>query len=538
VTHNGSLDSFVLKLNATGTALLYSTFLGGRQHDEVYDVAVDGDGNAYVTGWTASSDFPVVTEPPYDAYHGGLRDIFVTKLDNVGGALSYSMLVGGSNTDVGYAIAVHQGRAYVTGYTGSSNFPQVAPLWSFTPGPPARKGDWDAFLLMADPTGESLLWATYLGGSKTETGYDIAVKANGEVFVAGATDSNDFPVTAGAADTSFNGSVDAFVARARWLTSHSYLRYATYLGTSGAEYGYAIAIDSVDNAYVTGAIGDDAVTRLDTNGGSAAVLLDLPGNIFTSFTGSAIATDRAGGVYLLGDGPSLPVTPDAFDTTGNENDAWLAKIVAPNFVRGRVTDAHGQPLAGIVISAGGAWQATTDASGSYTLTVPAGVFAFWPTSAGYFWQPAGRSVAVPPDAAGQDFRGGHIRKQATAGVGPVAYGVVVTYTLTILSPPYGAALLYDVIPTHTTYVEASLKKPWNSTIAYDAAANAITGTLSYGTVSFAARVAVTGTVSAAPIIVNRACLRPPGSAETACEWSEQVRHFTYVWPLYLPVIRR
>lgn len=540
-TFNGSDDAFALKLNATGTALLYSTFLGGRKHETGLDIAVDGEGTAYLTGWTLSSDFPTLTAPAYAAPHGGY-DTFVTKLNSAGSALVYSMLIGGRNTDVGNAIAVHGSRAYVAGYTGSPDFPQAAQL-SFpgVPGVPTLRGNFDAFVIMADDAGASLLWATYLGGSSSDVAYDLALKAGGDAFVTGTTNSSDFPVISGAADTSWNGGYDAFVARLRWFSAgdgFSYVRYATFLGYSGTETGYAIALDRAENAYVTGAIGDDAVTRLDANGSSAAVLLDLARYTFTGFTGRAIATDPAGGVYLLGDGPSLPVTPNAFDTAGNENDAWLAKIVAANTVRGRVTDAHGQPLAGIVISAGGAWQATTDAGGGYTLTVPAGVFAFGPTSAGYFWQPAQRSVTVPPDAAGQDFRGGHIRKQATAGVGPVVYDEVMTYTLTVLSPPYGAALLYDAIPAHTTYVEASLKKPWNSTVAYDAAANAITGTLSYGTVSFAVRVAVTGTVSSAPIIANRACLRPPGSAETACDWSEEVRHFTYVWPFYLPLIRR
>jgi hypothetical protein len=526
-TFNGSDDVFVLKLNATGTALLYSTFLGGRKHEAGLDIVVDSEGAAYLTGWTLSGDFPTLTAPAYAALHGGY-DTFVTKLNSVGSALAYSMLVGGQNTDVGNAIAVRGSRAYVAGYTSSPDFPQVASLDA------TLGGVYDAFVVMADDAGANLLWATYLGGSKSDAVYDLAVNATGEAFVTGTTDSEDFPVTGGAADTSWNGGYhDAFVARLRWLTSYSVRRYATFLGYSGSETGYAIALDRADNAYVTGLIGDDAATRLVANGSSAAALLDL-----ARFTGRAIATDPEGGVYLLGDGSSLPVTPNAFDTTGADSDAWLAKIVVPNYVRGRVTDAHGQPLAGIVVSAGGAWQGTTDATGSYTLTVPAGAYTFGPASAYYFWQPAQRSVAIPPDAAGQDFRGSHIRKQATAGVGPVAYGQVVTYTVEVISPPYGAALLYDAIPLHTTYVEASLKKPWSSTVAYDAAANAITGTLSGGAVTFAVRVAVTGTVSAAPIIANRACLRPPGSAETACEWSEEVRHFTYVWPLYLPVIRR
>ncbi len=541
-TFNGSDDVFALKLNATGTALLYSTFLGGRNYEDGLDIAVDGEGVAYLTGWTLSSDFPTLTAPAYAALHGGY-DAFMTKLNNDGSALAYSMLIGGRKTDIGNAIAVRGGRAYVVGYTSSPDFPQAAQL-SFpgVPGVPALRGNFDAFVLMADDAGASLPWATYLGGSSSDVAYDLALNASGGAFVTGTTDSSDFPVTNGAADASLNGRYDAFVARLRWVGAgggFSYVRYATFLGYNGTETGYAIALDRAENAYVTGSVGDDAVTRLTANGGSAAVLLDLPGASFASFTGRAIATDPAGGVYLLGGGPSLPVTPGAFDTVGDEGDAWMAKIVAPNFVRGRVTDAYGEPLAGIVVSAGGAWRAITDAGGGYTLTLPAGAFAFGPTSAGYFWQPAQRSVAVPPDAAGQDFRGRRIRKQAMPAIGPVTYGEALTYTVNIVWPTSDTFFIYDAVPTHTTYIPGSLTKssPWD-TVAYDPATNVISGTVSQGTVTFAVHVAVTGTVSAAPIIANRACLRPLGSAETACEWSEEVRHFTYVWSLYLPVIRR
>jgi hypothetical protein len=194
-------DAFVTKLNAAGTKLVYSTYLGGSYYDYGYAIAVLS-GNAYVTGYTESGDFPV-----FHPYQGGLRsspDAFVSKLNVAGTKLVYSTFLGGSNDDYGYGIAVDpSGNAYVTGYTYSSDFPTRYSLQTFNMG--SSSGDTDAFVTKLNPAGSALVYSTYLGGSYYDYGYAIAVNKNGNAYVTGYTESGDFPVT-GNAFQSFNSN--------------------------------------------------------------------------------------------------------------------------------------------------------------------------------------------------------------------------------------------------------------------------------------------------------------------------------------------
>ena len=123
----GQIDAFVIKLNALGDALLYSTYLGGNSDDQGYQIAVDSGGNAYVTGWTESTNFPTVN--PFQTNHGGGQiDAFIAKLDASGDTLVYSTYLGGNDDDYGWGIAVDSGgNAYVTGWTESTDFPTVNP---------------------------------------------------------------------------------------------------------------------------------------------------------------------------------------------------------------------------------------------------------------------------------------------------------------------------------------------------------------------------------------------------------------------------
>ena len=168
--------------------LVYSTYLGGSSNDEGYGIAVDGMGSAYVTGATLSTNFP--TQSPYQTAYQGVQFLtFVTKLTPAGNALVYSTYVGGSNNDFGSGIAVDgAGSAYVTGYTGSNDFPTQSPYQAEHQG-----GDYDAFVTKLTPAGNALAYSTYLGGNGRDEGHGIAVDTAGSAYVTGETQSTNFP---------------------------------------------------------------------------------------------------------------------------------------------------------------------------------------------------------------------------------------------------------------------------------------------------------------------------------------------------------
>ncbi len=289
-TYNGGADTypvggdaFVAKLNASGSGLVYSTYLGGTGDDRGIGIAVDATGNAYVTGETYSSNFPTTAGAFDTTFNGTCIDAFVAKLNASGSSLVYSTYLGGSGSDSMYDdrgedIAVDAtGNAYVTGWTCASDFPTTAGAFDTTHNGLAA----DAFVAKFNVSGSDLEYSTYLGGSHDDKGYDIAVDSAGNACLTGWTTSSDFPTTAGAFDTTYDGlySDDVFVVRLD--ASGSGLTYSTYLGGSNGDVGRGIALDAAGNAYVAGV---------------------------TACT-------------------SFPTTTDAFDTTYNGGiDAFVAKI--------------------------------------------------------------------------------------------------------------------------------------------------------------------------------------------------------------------
>ncbi len=223
--------------------LAYSTYLGGTYYDEGLGIAVD-DGNAYITGYTNSPDFPT-TPQAYDRTYNGQYDVFVSKLPLAGNALIYSTYLGGTNNERGHDIAVDDGNAYITGGTWSSDFPTTLGAYDTT-----YNGYCDVFVTKLSPYGSILIYSTYLGGTSSDYGYGIAV-AGGNASITGATYSSDFdfPITPGAYDTTYNGYSDAFVTQFR--PAGNALAYSTYLGGIGYDYGYGIAVAD-GNAYITG----------------------------------------------------------------------------------------------------------------------------------------------------------------------------------------------------------------------------------------------------------------------------------------------
>jgi Beta-propeller repeat len=239
----GCCDAFVTKFNADGSALVYSTYLGGRDFDSGRGIAVDSVGNAYVTGQTTSTDFP--TANALQPTRNGGSDAFVAKINASGSALVYSTYLGGSDGEGGSGIAVDSaGHAYVTGDTLSSDFPTKNAIQ------PTYAGNQDVFVAKINAAGSALVFSTYLGGNSYEQGIGIAVDSADNTYLTGITESTDFP-TANAIQPTYGGDFgDAFVTEIN--AAGSALVYSTYLGGNDDDAGVGVAVDSAGNTYVTG----------------------------------------------------------------------------------------------------------------------------------------------------------------------------------------------------------------------------------------------------------------------------------------------
>ena len=334
---------FVTRLNPTGTALDFSTFLGGAGGDVGKGIAVDAAGSAYVTG-TAGTGFPT-TPGAYDTSSGGSTDAFITKLTAAGDALAYSTFLGGAGYESAEDIAVDaDGNTYVTGVT-ENGFPVTPGAYDTTHnGTTVPDGDGgfipgrDAFASKLNSTGTALVYSTYLGGSGSdESGEGIAVDASGNVSVTGKTSSPNYPTTPGAFDTTLNGSNDAFVTRLN--ASGSGLIFSTLLGGGSSDSGNAIAVDAAGYSYITGGTSDAAsdypvtpgafdttngglndafLTRLDPSGTRLAYSTFIGGS--QSDSGNALAMTSPESVMVGGTSASadLATTPGAYDTVNQQ----------------------------------------------------------------------------------------------------------------------------------------------------------------------------------------------------------------------------
>jgi len=238
----GTFNVFVTKLSPSGSSLAYSTYLGGSLMDQGWGIAVDATGAAYVAGQTTSADFPTLSA--FQSALAGSTNAFVAKLSPSGSSLVYSTYLGGSGADIGYGIAIDStGAAYVTGQTSSTNFPTHGAYQS------SLAGAQDAFVTKLAPTGDSLVYSTYLGGSGQDTAYCIAIDASGAAYAAGTTASSNFP-TASAYQTTLKGLQNVFVTK---LTpAGNALAYSTYIGGHSVDAAYGIAVDGLGAAYVAG----------------------------------------------------------------------------------------------------------------------------------------------------------------------------------------------------------------------------------------------------------------------------------------------
>src|SRR5688572_15047622 len=234
--------------------LVYSTYLGGSLNDYADAVAVDGTGSVYVTGSTRSTDFPM--QGAFQPNHlGGLNEAFVTKLSPSGDAIVFSSYLGGSGDDGAQGVVVDQaGRVYVAGYTASLDYPTASAAQA------SLAGDYDAFVSVLTSSGSALEYSTYLGGSNSDYGHDIAVDSQANAYVTGQTAGGTFP-TASAYQSSYGGGTsDGFITK---LSSAGAFVYSTFLGGDDFDYGRGIAVDSAGNAYVTGPVGSFTFPVLD-----------------------------------------------------------------------------------------------------------------------------------------------------------------------------------------------------------------------------------------------------------------------------------
>ena len=337
-------STFVTELNSTGSALVYSTYLGGSLSDGGSAIAVNSSGQASVTGYANSTNFPTTLGAPQTT-RNGLQNAFVTTLAAGGGSLVFSTYLGGKLLEQGFGIALDSsGNIYVVGKTVSSNFPLVNPLQA------VYGGAGDAFVAKYNPTTSTLVYSTYLGGSAVEYGFGIAVDSLGSAYVTGLTQSSDFPTASPYQSALFGvaGSNEGvFVSKLN--PAGSALVYSTYLGggyyvTNQYDQGYGIAVDSNGAAYVTGLTGSGnfpTVGSLQPNNGpfvtmfnpagSALVFSTLLGGTGGGGAGTGIAVDASGNVYATGyTGANFPTTPGAAQTVfaGGGTDAFVVKLTA------------------------------------------------------------------------------------------------------------------------------------------------------------------------------------------------------------------
>ncbi len=438
-------DAFVAKLNPAGTAMLYATYLGGSGDDFATSLSIDAGGNAYIVGATQSANFPTTAGALQRTYKGFSSDDngfynpgdgFVAKLNPAGSALVYSTYLGGALNDLPLGVAVDSnGNAVVVGSTKSSDFPTTANALSKTYRGASNTGAavaGDAFVSVLNAAGSALTYSTFLGGRGHDAARGVAVDGQNNIYVCGMTSSSDFPVTAGALQTTYQGDPNikdfdhpvghGFVAK---ISAEGTMVYATFLGGSLRDGAAAIAVDSTGAAYIAGGTASsdfpttaNAPQKTNKGRGTIGVLGDLNyGDAFVSKlnaagsalvystylggaadeTASDIAIDSAGNAYVTGFTLSndFPVSTDALQAANagfggqalaafpafgfnterqrNSGDAFLVKLSAAgaltysSFFGGKNDDAG---LAIAVDAAGNAYVAGNTVS--TTLATSAG----------------------------------------------------------------------------------------------------------------------------------------------------------------------
>jgi len=332
-TSTGS-NAFVTEVNPTGTALVYSTYLGGNVTDNATAIALDSSGDAYITGVTDSPTFPVTSGAFQSSCGGGCADddAFVTEIDASGSSVVYSSFLGGSGMDNANSIAVDiSAAAYVTGLTTSSDFPTQSPFQSALASTSTQPRN--AFITKVSGGGSALAYSTYMGGNTQDAGYAIAVDPLGNAYATGQTSSSNFPMASPANPlsccASLSGNSDAFIVQLN--ASGAGLGFSSYFGgigdedfqiagtTQNVEGRAGIALDSANNLYVAG--------NTDSTGGtfiSASALQP----VFAGGLSDAFVTEISA-VTPLSPGIAMGVTPLSPSTVSAGATATSTITIAP-----------------------------------------------------------------------------------------------------------------------------------------------------------------------------------------------------------------
>jgi uncharacterized repeat protein (TIGR03803 family) len=337
--NGGSQDVFVTKFNPSGTSLIYSTYIGGHADDNCENLALDSSGNAYVTGFTASGNFPV--KNAIQGKRTGGQNVFLTELDPNGNLL-FSTYYGGSGIDQAYGLAVDSSGVYIAGSTTSANFPTQNAFQAHLASAE------DSFLAKFAPGGSSVIYSTYLGGAGGGSiAYAVTVDSSQSPYVTGQTGSPSFPLLNAfqPQKASPSGSTDVFVTK--FNSAASALVYSTYLGGSGTQSPAGIAVDSSGNAYVAGGTAssnfptlnpfqaqnaggpyDTFVTKFNSSGSGLVYSTYIGGK--ANDTAIAIKVDSSGNAYVAGYSLSanFPTTPNAFQPKSGGN--WDVTVLELN----------------------------------------------------------------------------------------------------------------------------------------------------------------------------------------------------------------
>lgn len=334
-TMRGLVDIFVTKLTPAGNALAYSTYLGGDSIDRGRALTIDAAGDVYLTGVTASTNFPLVN--PIQTQMHGSNDAYVAKLSPTRGTLDYSTYLGGNGLDYGTGIAVSStGSAYVSGYTGSNGFPLLNPLQ------PTKAGDNDAFISILTPQGD-LRYSTYLGGAGADYANAIDLDIDGNIYIAGQTGSSNFPVS-NPYQANLAGPTDAFIAKLN--ATGTALVYSTYLGGSEGDVAYGVRVHYPGKAYLAGQTGSvnfptlNAVQTNNAGSGDAFVTqLSVTGAnlVYSTYLGGggndyarALSVNGSGDVVVVGgtESDNLPRVDANQSARAGNQDAFIAVLLA------------------------------------------------------------------------------------------------------------------------------------------------------------------------------------------------------------------
>ena len=423
-TSSGNSNVFVSKLNSDLSTLLAATFLGGSGFEYAYSMALDSGGNIYVTGETESSDFPT-TSGAYDVAGNASSDnsdVFVSKLSSDLSTLLASTFLGGSGSECAYSMALDsEDNVYATGYTKSPDFPATSGAYDVSGD--ASSDNSDVFVSKLSSDLNTLLASSFMGGSSGECAYSIAMDSGGNVYLAGETESSDFPATPDAYESSYSGASsgenpvydddyydgDAFIAKLDGNLSN--LLASTFLGGGGNDHARSLAIDTSGNIYVAGFTSssdfpttsgaydtsgyvsnnyDVFVTKLSGDLSSLLASTYLGGDVTGGDKHSgqdyawSIAIDPNGDVYVTGytDSWSFPTTSNAYDATYNYEpyvgitdasydasvsklDSDLGSLIASTFLGGN-SDDHIRSL--VIDTSGNVYVAGTTGSSDFPTT--------------------------------------------------------------------------------------------------------------------------------------------------------------------------